>query len=361
LSLIRFCGRWIAKHQNWLKWLVAVGVLGFLFHLYGDTFRTLNWSQVHWGAMLLAVLLFTAAQLLTFFRWFLLVWSQDFPFTYREAVRLGFIGLLFNYAAPSAVGGDLVKASLLARQQRSRRTVAVATIIIDRILGLIGLIVVGAAAMWLVTPLRENPAFAPVAATFQVAALVTIGGLVLCLLPYLGRITWVERIGRLPKFGPVLLDLLNSMRLYQTRWHVVATATALSLLSHVVTILSVYAGAVAIFGIDGSPGLTMQLQIVPPAELAGVLIPLPGGTGALEGAMALLYDLAGRRRDEGFSVGIVFRVVTIITAMVGAGYYLASRREIDNALAAAPPDPDEPAVPVRPEERAESAQSARPA
>ena len=38
--------------------------------------------------------------LLTFYRWYLLVWRAGFPFTIRDAVRLGYIGYLLGYVAP---------------------------------------------------------------------------------------------------------------------------------------------------------------------------------------------------------------------------------------------------------------------
>ena len=50
-------------------------------------------------------------------------------------MRLGMIGIFWNTFLPGAVGGDIIKATFLAREQ-SRRTVAVATVIMDRALAL---------------------------------------------------------------------------------------------------------------------------------------------------------------------------------------------------------------------------------
>ena len=72
-------------------------------------------------------------------RWFLLVRAQNLPFTLTNAMRLGMVGNYFNTLLPGAVGGDVIKAVFLAREQ-SRRAVAIATIILDRIIGLCGLV-----------------------------------------------------------------------------------------------------------------------------------------------------------------------------------------------------------------------------
>ncbi|TXT16411.1 MAG: hypothetical protein FD138_4759, partial [Planctomycetota bacterium] len=96
--------------------------------------------------------------MLTFLRWFVLVKALGFPFTVRDALRLGFIGYLFNFVAPGSVGGDLVKAGLLAKEQSNRKTTAVATVLLDRILGMLALFLIGACAAWPQWPeLRERP------------------------------------------------------------------------------------------------------------------------------------------------------------------------------------------------------------
>jgi uncharacterized protein (TIRG00374 family) len=210
--------------------------------------------------------------------------------------------------------------------------VAVATVLLDRVLGLVGLILVGGAAMWLATPLRDKPAFAVAVAVFRWGAVATLVGIVVALLPFLSRVRWVQRVVALPKVGPVLGDLVNSVRMYQTRWRVVVLAVFLSLVSHVLTICAVYFAATALLCFDGAPGFLTHLQVTPPAELASVVIPLPAGMGALEGAFAYLYGVAGWTRDDGFLTGIGFRGVSMLVAVIGAGWYLASRREIETAL-----------------------------
>src|SRR5262249_58221984 len=88
--------------------------------------------------------------------------ARDFPFTVRNAYRLGLVGVFYNTFLPGSVGGDLVKAFFIAREHPERRTRAVATVIMDRALGLFGLIlftaVLGSAA-WAGgdTRIRANP------------------------------------------------------------------------------------------------------------------------------------------------------------------------------------------------------------
>ena len=66
-------------------------------------------------------------------------------FTLRAAILLGFIGNVFNLVIPGAVGGDLIKAAYLVRMH-VKKTQAIASMVIDRILGLLGLFILAAIA-----------------------------------------------------------------------------------------------------------------------------------------------------------------------------------------------------------------------
>src|SRR5262249_17837325 len=81
-------------------------------------------------AFLLALLLFFAAGIQTIVRWYVLVRATGLSFRLPDALRLGFIGLFFSNFLPSAIGGDVIKAYFIAKEQ-SRRAIAVATVVID--------------------------------------------------------------------------------------------------------------------------------------------------------------------------------------------------------------------------------------
>ena len=96
-------------------------------------------EPIHAGYLLLALVLAVCSLMLTFVRWYILVRAVELPFRLIDAFRLGFIGLFFNNFMPGSVGGDVIKAAVLAREQ-DRRTVAVATVIMDRAIALWALI-----------------------------------------------------------------------------------------------------------------------------------------------------------------------------------------------------------------------------
>lgn len=339
VTLLRRLMNLLAANWGWLKWLAAAGVLAFLFVRHREGLARLDWDEIDWGFLAAALASLVVALALMFFRWFLLVWAQEFPFGLPDALRLGMIGYLFNYVAPGAIGGDLVKATLIAREQPSRRLVAVGTIIIDRMAGLLGLLIVGGCASLIPTHLASQPEFQPIRAGFWGGTTAGIAVMALALHPAVVRAGWVNRLVHVRYIGRVVGELLNATRLYQARRPILVATIALSVLVQMGLLSSLYFCARALHGAD-VPSLAAHLQFAPAAQLFGAVIPLPAGTGALEGAMAYFYRLAGSTADKGFLAAIAYRLLTVAVAVLGAGYYLASRREIDQALHQPPATPE---------------------
>jgi hypothetical protein len=140
-SVIRKYGR---EHAALLKLLLKYG-LGFALLGYviidnwtalGNVFRE---TTFHTAPLMMATLIAAVGLMITFLRWHLLVCAVGLPFSRYNAIRLGLVGYYFNTFLPGSIGGDIIKAFAIAREQ-SRRTVAVATVLIDRIIGLWALV-----------------------------------------------------------------------------------------------------------------------------------------------------------------------------------------------------------------------------
>src|SRR5262249_11211638 len=115
------------------------GVLAFLIWRNWATLVDALSHPLYYLPLTVAFVLFATGLVLNFLRWFMLVRAQDLPFTVTDSLRLGSIGFFMSTFLPGLMGGDIVKAAFLVREQ-SRRTVAVATVLVDRAMGLWGLI-----------------------------------------------------------------------------------------------------------------------------------------------------------------------------------------------------------------------------
>lgn len=98
--------------------------------------------DAYWAA--LAFLFFLPAPLLQAVR---LVWMleiQGVGLSRWRAIKLTFAGNFFNFALPGTTGGDLIKAYYIARFTQ-HKTEAVTTVFLDRVIGLLGLVILAGA------------------------------------------------------------------------------------------------------------------------------------------------------------------------------------------------------------------------
>ncbi len=315
-----------------IKWVIALGIVSYLGYQNREQFERLYTEPIQWQFLIAAFVLCGSSIILTFYRWYLLVVALDFPFKFSDALRLGFLGYLFNYVSPGAVGGDVVKGVLMAREQHGRKSVAVATILLDRILGLMGLLMVGAGATLLVADDIERRDL--IVKVLWGGSIAGLTGLVVMLHPSTPNSWWMKLLIRIPKVGAIIADIEDGISLYQQRRAIVALTVVLSIIGHFGIISSFYCCARVVATAAETPSYVTHLLLIPLAEIVGVIVPLtPGGVGVLEAAVQESYKLAGANPGIGLLAVGAYRVTTILIASIGAVYYLASKRQIQKLLA----------------------------
>jgi glycosyltransferase 2 family protein len=94
------------------------------------------------------IAIYLAGQAMTAWRWRLIAQRVGFHESMREFLRFYYVGMFFNLFGPSTLGGDLVRALYLGAPA-GRRTVALHTVLFDRVSGLVMLVFVAVAALGL--------------------------------------------------------------------------------------------------------------------------------------------------------------------------------------------------------------------
>jgi len=113
---------WLSKEQRW-------GNLTAVFH------------RMNLGVFAAALAIFVVAQMMIAFRWWLLLRTQSIFINYWAAVRLHFLGLFYNNFLPGVIGGDLLRAWYVTKHT-DRKFEAVLSVFVDRIVGLLGSLVI---------------------------------------------------------------------------------------------------------------------------------------------------------------------------------------------------------------------------
>src|SRR5206468_7606798 len=99
------------------------------------------------GRLALLVSVTWIGQLLCAQRWRLLAASLGLKGSYGTFFQLYFLGMLFNVGLPSLVGGDVVKAYIITRRTGAPIHYGFASVVQDRAVGLISLLIYGSAAV----------------------------------------------------------------------------------------------------------------------------------------------------------------------------------------------------------------------
>ena len=93
-------------------------------------------SLVHPGAMALSLVLVGITILLGVIRWRMVLEVQGLHLPMRRATGITFVAQFFNSFLLGSTGGDLIKAYYAARETHHKKTEAVVTVFVDRLLGL---------------------------------------------------------------------------------------------------------------------------------------------------------------------------------------------------------------------------------
>jgi uncharacterized membrane protein YbhN (UPF0104 family) len=283
-----------------------------------------NWSQL--GGGLAACM---AAVVLIHIRWYFLVRAMDIPFSLKAAFRVGFVGYLFNLAPMGAVGGDLIRSVMLIRHSPGQRAKAVASVLVDRVIGLYLLFVVASTVILCTRFWRHDEQIYLV--SMITLALTAIGGLGLIVLflpgPAVHRLT--GPFYRVPRLGPPLRRLIEAVRMYRHCLGTLFVAGSITIAVHVVTVVSVHLLACGLY--DKTPSFRTELVVVP-LSVTSSAIPLP--FGPFEAVLEFLYQQMGMVAHEGLIVALAFRLATLATAAIGMGYYFGSKAEMSQLLEA---------------------------
>jgi len=296
---------------------IGLGLLGHVLWANRGSFREVFGHQPDLRYLALAYLLCLMGLTSTFVRWYVVVRSQGLPFRLRDAVKIGFLGNAVDLIVPAQVGGDVLKAAYVCRLQ-PLRTRAIAAIMIDRAIGVLGLLLLAS----VMGALRWPASGPPVKHLIQLvwfALAVGFAGFATVLVP-----EWLHPFERLAahheRLRRILAELHAMGMAYRDRKAGLALGLAMSMGSHSLYALSFYAVSRAL--LPHSPTLLQHLQMVP-LVMFTVMVPLPfGALGLGEQVSDGLFRMIGHPLGGLAMMG--FRVVGLAVSGVSILVYLAN-------------------------------------
>lgn len=270
--------------------------------------------------LLIAISLHVLIFLFGSLRWWLLLRHITPNCMYSDIAPAYFFGLFSNNFLPTGFGGDVVRTAYLSTRGY-RVSSLLSSTFIDRVLGLVVLLLSGFLTMIVQNsfPINKNSMF--FCTGFFLACLITIW----LLLSSTKLSNWLQsrqkHVHR-NKFNRILIDLYTIFRAYHQAPRLLFHGMILSL---ILQILVVFVYMLLGFGLGLELPFATYFAIIPIVMLATNIPISLGGLGLREGVLVALLVGAGVDYEQGVLLSLSYLIVLWITTLPG-GFVLLQIR-----------------------------------
>jgi uncharacterized membrane protein YbhN (UPF0104 family) len=306
-----------------IKLTVSIALLAFLFSRL-DTSRLWEGARhasLPWLMVALAIYALNVAA--STWRWHVLLRAQDVRLRRRTLFKSFLVANFFNNFLPSNIGGDVIRIRDTAVVARSK-TLATTVILVDRGLGLMGLVLVSALGATMVAGVQGHGA-SPIWpswlwAGFLLGAAAT------------APVVWApEGVGRLlqpltivhPEWvGTRIQTLTSTLGRFRDRPAALVSCFAGALLVQGLLVLF-YLSVVRALGLPVSP---WDLAVIVPLSFVIQMLPVSvNGFGVREATFSFYFTRLGLPIESAVLLSLVATALTMLFSLTGAAVYVARR------------------------------------
>jgi uncharacterized protein (TIRG00374 family) len=303
-------------------------LLSFLLRL-GLSAVLLAWlfSQVNWKDIIIAVrqadpALLCAAfalslflQFLVLLRWMFFMKALGLTATFWQVCRYFFIGLFGNLFLPTSIGGDVIKAIGLSRGVGQRPKV-VASVVLDRLSGFAGLVIVALIAYVVGTRVVDAP-MVIVPIVILTALSLLIGGMLFNqkFYQFFGGI-----VSGFPRIQKGILEMHEDVSLMRGKKRTGFGCILLSCLIQVLGAFLYYVISLAMH-LDVS---FLHYLIFSPIVSAVTFLPSIGGLGVREFGWKTLLTKVGVGADAAIGLSLISFFFVIVIGLIGGVVYVTT-------------------------------------
>lgn len=307
-----------AKHylMNATKWLLSAAALYYVVREIDiSELTSMMTTQNPIYLIGAAALLLLQAGIATL-RWqkLLLLLKPSALFEFKPLFVINYISMFFNNCLPGTIGGDIIRVLMIKSKQMPVSTAAY-SVIIDRLLAVIGIVVMVALGL---------PYLAPLIGMHY-------GWLVMLVILFL-----ILRSARIARFALIMVNRFPDNRLIKTLAHFLeyllksiehpldyATLILQAVLAHTAFCASVYLISESL---SVSLSFMSCLLLVPPMLLISMVPISMGGWGVRELSMVYLLALAGVEKAPALLISIQLGVLMMVSSLPAVLLWLQRKR-----------------------------------
>jgi glycosyltransferase 2 family protein len=303
-----------------LQAIFTIAILIWVFHSpekRAQMMSAIGHAHLKWLLIGLPVALAGEAANIT--RWQILMRVQGMWMSWPRAIMLFFVGLFFNMFMPGYTGGDFARLYYLMREFPDKKKEAVLTVVMDRLIGFLALIVMAV----LTTTLRWNwlQRTPQAAVLLWVLILVMVGSVVVTTASF--AIGGFKLFHRLPEHFPFRDRLVETSEAYTLFAKSKSSLLYAFLLSFPV-LFSFYGAFYCTGRALGARVSALDMLSIMPIVTAIISIPVtPGGIGFRESLLQiLLNDLCNVPMGLGVLISLLGGAYFMLFGVVGGILYL---------------------------------------
>ena len=296
----------------------------------GELARTLGKvSPVHFA---LSLVFMGSTLVLGVVRWRFALQAQGLSVSWKRTAQISFVAHFFNSVLLGSNGGDLMKAWYAARDAQNKKTGAVLTVVVDRLIGLWAMLLFACAMMLFNRDLLSGDSWTRWL-PWVVIAMMLAGSVVLGT-AFWGGVTqrwsgarvWLRR---LPK-GQWLEDTLDSCRLFGQSRFFVAKSLAISMLLNAACVAQFI---VLAQGMNLSVAPRMMFVAVPIILCISALPITPNSLGIRENLFVHMLAMPAIKVDPtaALSLSLLAYAGSLFWSLVGGLVYLTMKDRRDLA------------------------------
>jgi len=263
-----------------------------------------------------ALILYTSTIILISWRWRLLLVSQEAGVPFGQVLSLYFIGFFFNNFLPTSIGGDIYRA-LGAGQDSGKRAISAASVLVERLLGLLAVSALAILAVTLVVRQVADGYIRTLALGF--GALMTL----LLVLFFNRRIPkLLEALARrvsLWGLGQRLLRFYQALTLYRRQKRVLISVFFISIGYQLLIVVFSY-----LVGLALDLGISLRyFMLCVPVTVIISLVPISiNGVGVRETGYVFLLSRIGHSGSEALTLSLLIYGLSLLASLVGGVLYL---------------------------------------
>jgi uncharacterized membrane protein YbhN (UPF0104 family) len=257
------------------------------------------------------------------FRWRIVMRVQGLELPLSRALEISLVAHFFNSFLLGSTGGDLLKAYYAARETHHKKTEAVVTVIVDRLIGLLAMLLFA----WAMILLNRDLIFAHgrlgALAWLVLAMLLGCAGVIA--LAFWGGLSrplpsaraWLRR---LPK-GELLERCVDASRAFGRRPGFLLEAFALSMAVNTACVLQVFTLARGL----GLPVQPLDVFVIVPIVVCISALPItPSGLGLRENLYVLLFAVPaiGVNATQALSLSLLAYAGSLLWSLAGGVVYV---------------------------------------